>query len=387
MVLYNFQGIFQFHVLLLSCLGFLKSVLSFSSLLFFYILQSFFAACGCSWSVVTICLESIYQLVIVFVSGVLVIICVLLCVAFFIVFERKLLSSTQQRVGPNTVGYLGLLQSIADAIKMLTKEMIIPLRATTKIFLLAPQVLFILSLVSWIVIPFNFGITLIHMNLGIIFILLISSLNVYSIILSGWASNNRYAFLGSLRSSAQMISYELAMGTALLNVFVLTGSLNLSEVVNAQKSCWFIVPLFPAFLIFLLCGFAETNRSPFDLPEAESELVSGYNTEHSGFPFAYFFLGEYTNILLMSNLLVIIFCGGWLLPFNFSTNIVAAGFCYIIKVFIFTFCFVWVRTTLPRLRYDQLMRFGWKILLPISLFFFLLSVILVWSCNGFAPVF
>lgn len=366
---------------------FIKTCISFLSFLFFYFLQSFFFAFGFSWSELTLTLESVYQMLIVFVSGVLVIICILLCVAFFIVFERKLLSSTQQRIGPNTVGYLGLLQSIADAIKMIAKEMIIPLRATKKIFLIAPQLLFILSLMSWLVIPFNFGITLIHMNLGIIFILLISSMNVYAIILSGWASNNRYAFLGSLRSSAQMISYELAMGTALLNVFVLTGSLNLSEVVNAQKSCWFIIPLFPAFVIFLLCGFAETNRSPFDLPEAESELVSGYNTEHSGFPFAYFFLGEYTNILLMSNLIVILFCGGWLLPFNLSTNIVMAIFIYILKVFCFTFCFVWVRTTLPRLRYDQLMRFGWKILLPLSLLFFFLSVLLVWSCNGFAPGF
>lgn len=385
--MFYFQGLLQIHIFFFKCCGFIKTFFSFSAFVFFYILQNFFASLGFSWVELTIGLESIYQLIVVFISGVLVIICILLCVAFFIVFERKLLSSTQQRLGPNTVGYLGLLQSIADAIKMLAKEMIIPLRATKKIFLIAPQLLFILSLVSWIVIPFNFGITLIHMNLGIIFILLISSMNVYAIILSGWASNNRYAFLGSLRSSAQMISYELAMGTALLNVFVLSGSLNLSEVVNAQKSCWFIIPLFPAFIIFLLCGFAETNRSPFDLPEAESELVSGYNTEHSGFPFAYFFLGEYTNILLMSNLIVLLFCGGWLLPFLENQSILLAGFAYIAKVFMFTFCFVWVRTTLPRLRYDQLMRFGWKILLPVSLFFFFLSVILVWSGNGFAPVF
>lgn len=386
-MLYYFQGILQLHIVLLNCFGFVQTVISFLAFLFLQTIQGCFNLCGMSWMTVTLFLESIYQLVVIFISGILVIICILLCVAFFIVFERKLLSSTQQRVGPNTVGFLGLLQSIADAIKMLAKEMIIPLRATRKIFLIAPQILFILSLVSWIVIPFNFGVTLIHMNLGIIFILLVSSANVYSIILSGWSSNNRYAFLGGLRSSAQMISYELAMGTALLNVFVLTGSLNLSEVVNAQQSCWFIIPLFPAFIIFLLCGLAETNRSPFDLPEAESELVSGYNTEHSGFPFAYFFLGEYTNILLMSNLLVLLFCGGWLVPFFETTSLILNIVIYLFKVFFFTFCFVWVRTTLPRLRYDQLMRFGWKILLPISLVFFLLSIILVWSFNGFAPVF
>lgn len=316
-----------------------------------------------------------------------IIICLLITVAFFTLYERKLLGAIQQRVGPNKVGIFGLLQAIADAVKLFTKEIVLPIRANRFLFIFAPLMSFFLSLLGWLVIPFGPSIVVSNINLGIVFILLISSLNVYGVILSGWASNSRYAFLGALRSAAQMISYELTMGTNILNVVLFAGSLNLTEIVMAQKNCWYVLPLFPTFILFVICCLAETNRSPFDLPEAESELVSGYNTEYSGFPFALFFLGEYVSILLLCNVIVILFFGGWLPPIDFwMFNFIPFFFWYFIKVLLFLTFFVWVRASLPRFRYDQLMRLGWKVFLPLSFLFFGLSVGLVIAFEGFAPL-
>jgi len=316
----------------------------------------------------------------------------LITVAFFTVYERKFLASMHQRVGPNVVGPLGLLQAIADGVKLFLKEFILPLRANRILFVFAPMLVFFLSLMSWLVVPFGPNIVVSNINLGVIFILLISSLNVYGIILSGWAGNSRYAFLGALRSAAQMISYELTMGTCILSVALCAGSLNLTQIVLAQADVWYFWPLWPIFLLFFICSLAETNRSPFDLPEAESELVSGYNTEHSAFPFAFFFLGEYLSIVLLCNLNVIFFFGGWLSPIPseflfFLPNWVSLSFFwYFLKVFVFMTLFVWVRGSLPRYRYDQLMRLGWKVFLPLTFSLFGLSVGLLYVFNGAAPL-
>lgn len=241
---------------------------------------------------------------------IILLVCMLIVVAFFTIYERKLLAAIQQRLGPNKVGFLGLLQAVADGLKVFTKETVIPLKANKALFIFAPIMTFFLSMLALIVIPMGPGVVVSDLNIGVIFILAISSLNVYSVILSGWASNSRYAFLGALRSTAQMISYELTLGTNILCVILCAGSLNLTEIVLAQRNVWYIFPLFPTFIIFLICCLAETNRSPFDLPEAESELVSGYNTEYAGFSFAMFFLGEYLSILVLCNFIVILFLGG-----------------------------------------------------------------------------
>ena len=314
-----------------------------------------------------------------------VLVCLLITVAFFTVYERKLLGSIQQRVGPNKVGIFGLLQAIADAVKLFTKEIILPMRANRAIFIFAALTTFFLSLLPWIVMPFGPSVVVSNMDFGILLILLVSSLNVYGIILSGWASNSRYSFLGALRSAAQMISYELTMSTIIVNIAALAGTLNLSEIVIAQKDLWYCLTLFPNFIIFFICCLAETNRSPFDLPEAESELVSGYNTEHSGFPFALFFLGEYINILFLCHLIVILFLGGWQTPW-FLDGYISSDLCFALKVLFFLTLFVWVRASLPRYRYDQLMRLGWKVLLPLSFFFLILSILLLALFNGFPPI-
>jgi NADH-quinone oxidoreductase subunit H len=314
-----------------------------------------------------------------------IILCMLITVAFFTVYERKLLASIHQRVGPNVVGPLGLLQAIADGVKLFLKEFIIPLRANIFLFIFAPMVTFFLSLLAWLVIPFGQNIVVSNINLGVVFILLISSLNVYGVILSGWASNSRYAFLGALRSAAQMISYELTLGTCILTVILCVGSLNFTDIVLAQTHVWFFWPLWPIWLLFFICSLAETNRSPFDLPEAESELVSGYNTEYAAFPFAFFFLGEYLNIILLCNLNVIFFFGGWL-PFtdySLFSSISFSFLWYFIKVFFFITLFVWVRGSLPRYRYDQLMRLGWKVFLPLTFSLFGLSVGFLFLWSGF----
>jgi len=289
----------------------------------------------------------------------------LLTVAYFTLAERKILSAIQIRKGPNVVGFYGIVQPLMDGLKLLLKETIIPNRANTIIFVLAPIITFSLSLISWAVIPFDKGLVMSDINIGILYIFAVSSLGVYGIITSGWSSNSKYAFLGSLRSAAQMISYEVSIGLIIISVLLCSGSLNLTQIVLCQKEVWYIIPLFPLFIIFFVSALAETNRPPFDLPEAEAELVSGYSVEYSGMGFALFFLGEGSNIILMSSLTTILFLGGWmpLIEISFISNL----FWFSIKVLFFIFLFIFVRAAYPRYRYDQLMRLGWKIFLPVSL--------------------
>lgn len=296
---------------------------------------------------------------------------VIISVAFFTLAERKILASVHRREGPNVVGFWGLLQPFADAIKLILKEIIIPTKAYSFIFLLAPCLSFFLSLIIWVIIPFNFSNVLSDINVGILFWLAVSSLNVYSVILSGWSSNSKYSFLGSLRSCAQMISYEVSISLCILPVILCSGSLNLVDIVYMQKNTWYVFPLLPICIIFFISMLAETNRAPFDLPEAEAELVAGFFVEYSAITFAMFFLGEYSNMLLMSSLIVIFFFGGWwpilgisFLPYEF-------WFC--LKLCVITSLYVFVRATFPRVRYDQLMNTCWKIFLPFN-FAYLLFV-------------
>ncbi len=290
------------------------------------------------------------------------------CVAFLTLFERKIIAAMQLRKGPNIVGPFGLFQPLADGLKLMLKEPIIPIGANKIIFLLAPVITYSLALIAWAVIPISDNFVIADVNLGLLYLIAISSLGVYGIIMAGWASNSKYAFLGAIRSSAQMISYEVSMGIIIVCILLLTGSLNLKEIVLSQQDGWYIWPLFPIFIIFFISILAETNRHPFDLPEAEAELVAGYNVEYSSMPFALFFLGEYANMILMSALTTILFLGGWLAPFNIEwLNIIPGQIWFILKVTFLLFLFIWVRATLPRYRYDQLMRLGWKIFLPITL--------------------
>jgi NADH-quinone oxidoreductase subunit H len=293
----------------------------------------------------------------------IIIVPLLIAIAFLTLVERKILSSIQVRKGPNIVGVYGILQALADGLKLLLKETILPNRANLIIFIIAPIITFTLSLLGWAVIPFDNNLVLSDLNIGILYLLAISSLGVYGIITSGWASNSKYAFLGSLRSTAQMISYEVSIGLIIISVLLCSGSLNLTQIVLSQQYIWYVIPLFPLFIIFFISILAETNRPPFDLPEAEAELVAGYNVEYSAMGFALFFLGEYANIILMSSICVILFFGGWLSPFSILNNIVS----FVIKVLFFVFLFILVRASYPRYRYDQLMRLGWKIFLPVSL--------------------
>jgi len=300
---------------------------------------------------------------------------VLLCVAFLTAAERKAMSSMQQRKGPNVVGFLGLLQPIADGLKLFAKETVIPSASNPINFVFAPILTFFLSLLGWAVIPMNENSPLVDLNLGLVYLFAISSLGVYGIILAGWSSNSKYAFLGALRSAAQMVSYEVSIGLILISVLICSGSLNLVFVCFAQRNLWYMFPLLPMAFLFLVSILAETNRAPFDLPEAEAELVSGYNVEYSAFGFALFFLGEYANMILMSSLAVIFFFGGWysfelLVPFSFNFFFLPSLFTSLVfsfKVSLVLFFFIWVRATFPRYRYDQLMRLGWKIFLPLSL--------------------
>jgi NADH-quinone oxidoreductase subunit H len=306
----------------------------------------------------------------------------LISVAYFTLAERKIMGSIQRRRGPNVIGYLGLLQPLADGLKLFAKETILPTAANTGIFILAPLLTFILSLMGWAVIPFGEGIVLSNINVGILYLFAVSSLSVYGIVLSGWSSNSKYAFLGSLRSAAQMISYEASMGFIIVSVILCAGSFNLSEIVFAQKDIWYIFPLFPVFLMFFVSALAETNRHPFDLPEAEAELVSGYNVEYSAMGFALFFLGEYANMLLMSAMTSILFLGGWLplfdiLPFTLLPSPLWLG----LKICIFVVLFCWIRAALPRYRYDQLMSLGWKTFLPLSLAWLLFTASVLISFN------
>ena len=292
----------------------------------------------------------------------------LLAIAFLTLAERKVMASMQRRKGPNRVGIIGLLQPIADGLKLLVKEPVKPGSANLVIFLFAPVLTFLLSQISWAVIPFSEGFVLADLNVGLLYVFAISSLGVYGIITAGWSSNSKYAFLGSLRSAAQMVSYEVSIGLILITVLLAVGSLNLSDIVMAQEKVWFCIPLFPLLVMFFISCLAETNRAPFDLPEAEAELVAGYNVEYSSMGFALFFLGEYANMIVMSSLCSIFFLGGWLPPFHFAILYWIPGvFWFGIKIIIFLFFFVWVRAAYPRYRYDQLMTLGWKVLLPLSL--------------------
>ncbi len=292
----------------------------------------------------------------------------LLAVAFLTLLERKVMASMHQRKGPNVVGFFGLLQAFADGLKLFVKETIFPSSANTLIFILAPITTFLISLAVWAVIPFGNHLVFADLNIGVIYIFAISSLGVYGIIFSGWSSNSKWSFLGSLRSTAQMISYEVSIGIIVLCVLLGVGSLNLFDIVESQRNVWFIIPLFPLFVMFFISGLAETNRSPFDLPEAEAELVSGYNTEYSAIGFVLFFLGEYTNMVLMSSVITIYFLGGWFSPFAIVSFVSLPGiFWFGLKTSFVLFFFVWVRATYPRYRYDQLMRLGWKVFLPFSL--------------------
>lgn len=295
-------------------------------------------------------------------------------IAYLTYVERKVIGFMQLRLGPNTVGPFGLLQPFADAIKLMHKEIIRPSSADAIIFFLAPIMTFALSLVAWAVIPVSEGGAIANLNVGVLYLFAVSSLGIYGIIMAGWASQSKYAFLGALRSVAQMISYEVSIGVVIACVVLFSKSLNLSDIVLAQKSYWFIVPLFPMFVVFMISILAETNRSPFDLPEAEAELVAGYNVEYTSMPFALFFLGEYANMILMSALGTILFLGGWLPPFDFWWLQKIPGIVWFaLKVSFILFVFLWVRATFPRYRYDQLMRLGWKILLPLTLFWFVLT--------------
>ena len=298
----------------------------------------------------------------------------LIAVAYLTLAERRVIGFMQLRRGPNVVGPFGMLQPFADALKLMAKETILPAGANKVVFLFAPMLTFILSLVAWAVIPFDEGLVIADINVGILYLFAVSSLGVYGVIMAGWASNSKYAFLGALRSAAQMVSYEVSMGLVIITVLLCAGSLNLSEIVEAQRGMWFALPLLPMFVVFFISTLAETNRAPFDLPEGESELVAGYFVEYSSMSFALFFLGEYANMILMSSMTVILFLGGWLPPFDiWPLNIIPGPLWFILKIILVLFVFLWVRATTPRYRYDQLMRLGWKIFLPFSLIYVVLT--------------
>lgn len=313
---------------------------------------------------------------------------ILLSVAFLTLLERKILGAVQRRKGPNLIGYWGLLQPFADALKLLLKETIIPSVSNKFLFFLAPILTFSLSLITWLVIPFGYGFVLSDINVGLLYVFAVSSLSVYGIIIAGWSSNSRYAFLGALRSSAQMISYEVSIGLILMSLIVPVGDLNLTQLVLFQeKTTWFIFPYFPCFILFIISMLAETNRPPFDLPEAEAELVSGYNVEYSSAGFALFFIGEYANMIFMSSLCVVLFFGGWdffflqYIYYNFFGLIIIS-----VKILVMLIFFVIVRAAYPRYRYDQLMRLGWKVFLPLSFSYFIFTSIILYFFNGL-PIF
>ncbi len=307
----------------------------------------------------------------------------LIGVAYLTYAERKVLAAIQLRKGPNVVGPFGLWQPFADAIKMLMKETIIPTGANRALFIIAPMLTFTLAMIAWAVIPVGNGWAVADINVGVLYLFAISSLGVYGIIIAGWASNSKYAFLGALRSAAQMVSYEVSMGFVMVTVLLCAGSLNLNEIVLAQRNIWFCIPLFPMFIVFFISTLAETNRAPFDLAEGESEIVAGFMVEYSAMAFALFFLGEYANMFLMSGMTTILFLGGWLAPFGLT--FIPGPIWFILKIVFVLFCFLWVRATFPRFRYDQLMRLGWKIFLPASLAYLVLTAGVLLA-TGWLPV-
>ena len=310
---------------------------------------------------------------------------VLIAVAYLTLAERKVLAAMQLRRGPNVVGPFGLLQPFADALKAIMKETIVPSGANRGLFIFAPMLTFMLAMLAWAVIPVNEGWAIADINVGILYLFAISSLGVYGVIIAGWASNSRYAFLGALRSAAQMVSYEVSMGFVIVTVLMCVGSLNLSAIVLAQQTVWFFIPLFPMFVIFFISTLAETNRAPFDLPEGESELVAGFMVEYSGISFAMFFLGEYANMILMSALTTTLFLGGWLPPLAAEPFTWIPGpVWFALKVALCLFVFIWVRATFPRYRYDQLMRLGWKVFLPFSLVWLVLTAAVL-KLTGWVP--
>ena len=303
-----------------------------------------------------------------------VVVPLLIAVAYLTLAERRVIGFMQLRKGPNVVGPFGMFQPFADALKLMAKETILPAGADKVVFIIAPMLTFILALVAWAVIPFDAGLVLADINVGILYLFAISSLGVYGVIMAGWASNSKYAFLGALRSAAQMVSSEVSMGLVIINVLICVGSLNLSDIIEAQRDMWFALPLLPMFIVFFISTLAETNRAPFDLPEGESELVAGYFVEYSSMSFALFFLGEYANMILMSAMTTVLFLGGWLPPFDFAPFTWIPGpIWFVLKIMLCLFVFLWVRATTPRYRYDQLMRLGWKIFLPFSLIYVVLT--------------
>ena len=307
------------------------------------------------------CLESVLKILVIVIP-------LLIAVAYFTLIERKVMGGIQRRRGPNVVGAYGLLQPLADGLKLLLKETVLPSSANISLFLLAPILTFTLSLLGWAAIPVGESFVFADLNVGVLYLFAVSSLGVYGIILSGWARNSKYAFLGALRSAAQIVSYEVSLGFILIAVLLCVGSLNLTEIVLAQKAVWFAFPLLPMFIMFFISALAETNRHPFDLPEAEAELVAGYNVEYSSMGFALFFLGEYGNILLICSITTILFLGGWLPPIDLLPfNLIPGPIWFALKVCLFIAAFIWARAAYPRYRYDQLMRLGWKIFLPFSL--------------------
>lgn len=320
-----------------------------------------------------------------------IIVPLLLAVAYFTLAERKILGAIQRRRGPNVIGVWGLLQPLSDGLKLLVKEVVIPSSSNKIIFIFSPAVTFFMSLLGWAVIPYNQYAVLSDMNFGVLYILAISSLGVYGIIMSGWSSNSKYAFLGSLRSTAQMVSYEVSIGFILCILILGVGSFNLSDIIITQSNVWFVIPYLPLALLFFISALAETNRHPFDLPEAEAELVSGYNVEYSAFGFALFSLGEYANMLLMSSCTVIFFLGGWLAPIagistfdvlpSIATDCIHS-FWFSIKLILMVIIYVWIRAALPRYRYDQLMNLGWKVFLPLSLFYLLSVTVVLVTTNS-----
>ncbi|HJO88341.1 MAG: NADH-quinone oxidoreductase subunit NuoH [Alphaproteobacteria bacterium] len=318
--------------------------------------------------------EYLLPLIIIVAKILVIVVPLLICVAYLTYVERKVIGAIQLRKGPNVVGPFGLLQPFADGLKLLMKETVVPSSADQVVFVFAPILTFTLGLAAWAVIPFGQGLVLADINVGILYLFAISSLGVYGIIMAGWSSNSRYAFLGALRSAAQMISYEVSIGFIIITVLLCVGSLNLTDIIMAQKSVWFAIPLFPMFVVFFVSALAETNRTPFDLPEAEAELVAGYNVEYSAMTFALFFLGEYANMILMSAMAVVLFFGGWLPPFDVAPfTLIPGPVWFLIKIMIILFIFLWVRATFPRYRYDQLMHLGWKVFLPLSLVWVVLT--------------